>query len=139
MIPRRDLLAAGVLGGLLGGGTTAGAQQQQQHSYEEELRAVAEAIERVRSELGAQRAFGEIEGIREAQKGFLRANSKLPDFIDVGIDVWFDAYDWLVRWQQPLVIGRDSVGRYTLVLLQTTVILRPELASRAIGLPYDSR
>jgi hypothetical protein len=65
---------------------------------------------------------------------------KFPDYIDVGIDVWQQVYDWHVRYRQPLNIGRNAEGRYTIVLMTTTVVMRADLnAGSYIGLPYDSR
>ena len=48
-------------------------------------------------------------------------------------------HDWHIRWQQPLTIGRDTNGRYTLLLMQTVVILRTDAQPTYIGLPYDQR
>ena len=63
----------------------------------------------------------------------------MPDFIDVGSDLWFAAYDWHVRWQQPITIARDAMGRTTLALLQTALVLRPDSAANYLSLPYDAR
>src|SRR5687768_9211386 len=110
MIPRRQLLTGGLAAGAFGGVALnadadaapvepAAAQQQ---TTERSVREVAEAVRSVRDELRAPRNFPEIRAIREAQKTFLRANSKLPDYLEVGIDVWFAAHDWHITWQQPL-------------------------------------
>ena len=48
-------------------------------------------------------------------------------------------YDWLVRWKQPVTIGRDAAGRYTLSLTQTTIVMRPEQTLTFIGPPYDNK
>ena len=100
------------------------------------LLAVAEGFGGVRGLSAPQAA---VAGIRDAQKTFLKVNGKLPDFIDVGIDPWFAAYDWHVRWQQPLVLGRDAAGRYTLALMQTLLVLHPESPATFMSLPYDGR
>jgi hypothetical protein len=100
---------------------------------------VAEAIVTLRTELREERQFTELASIRSAQKQFLRANGKLPEFIDVGADVWFEVYDWHVRWQHPLAEGRDGQGRLTLAVNQTLVVLRPDVQGNHVGLPYDAR
>jgi hypothetical protein len=69
---------------------------------------------------------------------FLAANGKFPDCIEVGADVWWALHDWHVRWQQPITLGRDPIGRYTILLMQTIVIMRPE-SKNAIGVPYDNK
>jgi hypothetical protein len=140
---RRDLLAHGALGGLIGalGSTTAlsAAGQGGPAPPDRAFDRVVEAIADLRTELREERQFGEIAPIRAAQKQYLRSNSKLPDFIEVGPDVWFQVYDWHVRWQQPISEGRDAQGRLTLALNQTLVILRPDVQATYIGVPYDAR
>ena len=59
--------------------------------------------------------------------------------IDVGVTVWTAVYDWHVRWKQPLVLGRDSNGRYTLVLGFTTLVLRHDSTPTLVGIPYENR
>ena len=85
------------------------------------------------------RQFNEIAPIRAAQKTYMRSNGKLPDFIEVGSDVWFQVYDWHVRWQHPLEQGRDAQGRLTMAMNNTLIILRPDALGNFVGLPYDAR
>jgi hypothetical protein len=100
---------------------------------------MATVIVELRDELRQERQFSEIDPIRTVQKQFLRANGKLPDFVEVGADVWFHAYDWHVRWQVPRVEGRDAQGRLTLAMNQTLVVLRPDVQASFVGLPFDAR
>jgi len=143
MIPRRDLVTGGVLGSVLGGlasGEAAAAPAAGQSQVSEQwMGQIARAIADLRSEIRSQRTFPEIAAIRESQKRFLVANARLPAFIDVGADVWFGVHDWHVRWQQPMAISRDSLGRLTIVLMQTVVILRADSLASFIGLPYDAQ
>lgn len=142
MIPRRDLVTGGVLAGVLGAlasGAAAAAPAAEAQTSEQAVERIARAIADLRAEVRDQRVFSEIATIREAQKQYLRANGKLPDYIDVGADVWFGVHDWHVRWQQPLAIARDPLGRYTIVVLQTLVILRADTLGSFVGLPYDVR
>ena len=137
---RRDLLSTGAFGALLGsGGVSAGAAQASVPASERALERVAEAIGELRVELRDQRQFTEIVPIRTAQKVYLRSNGKLPDFIDVGSDVWFQVYDWHVRWQHPLEQGRDAQGRLTLAMNGTLVVMRPDALASFVSLPYDAR
>ena len=138
MIARRQMLGTGVLGGLVAAALppaadVAGAEQ----STEREIHAVANAVDRLTAAFKAQRTFDDLTAVRDAQRAFLRANAKYPDFLDVGIDVWQMVYDWHVRWQQPMSIGRDSAGRYTLMFMFTTLILRADMAGGYMGVPYD--
>jgi hypothetical protein len=111
----------------------------QSASSDRSLERVADAINELRIELHDERQFADIAPIRAAQKQFLRSNGKLPDFIEVGADVWFQIYDWHVRWQLPAQESRDPQGRLTLAMNQTLIILRPDTQGNFVGLPYDAR
>lgn len=145
MVKRRDLLGGGILGGLVGGlagdraeAREAGAAQRQQQQTED-FSQVVSAIDRLRQEIARGSSFSEIAAVREVQKAYLRANQRLPNFIDVGAGHWFSVYDWHVRWQQPLNLGRDPQGRYTIAYLGTTLILRSEMVDSYMSVPYDER
>lgn len=135
---RRHLIGTGVVGGL------AGLLADRAHAGEAaqgrgDSEPLAAAVDRLRDELQRQNLFTGIQPIRDAQQLFLRANGKLPDFIEVSLEHWFAVHDWHIRWQQPLTIGRDTNGRYTLLLMQTVVVMRPDTQPAYIGLPYDQR
>ena len=145
MVARRDLLGGGILGGLLGGlgndraeaGEPA-AQRQQQQSIED-FSEVVNAIDKLRQQIASERAFTEIAPVRDAQKTFLRVNQHLPNFVEVGTLHWFNVYDWHVRWQQPLNVGRDPLGRYTILFMGTTLIMRTDMTDNYMSMPYDER
>jgi len=135
---RRHLIGTGVVGGLAGlltGHAEAGDAVQSRGDGEQ----LVAAIDRLRDELRRQDQFTGIQVVRDAQHLFLRANGKLPDFIEVSLEHWFAVHDWHIKWQQPLTLGRDSNGRYTILLMQTVVILRADAQPTFIGLPYDQR
>ncbi len=115
--------------------TAAAAEQQ---LSDRAVTEIVQAIHALRTELQTQRSFPEIQQVREAQKIFLRGNAKFPDYLDVGVDVWLSIYDWHIRWQQPLSVGRDPAGRYTLPLMGTQLIMRLDTLPNYIGLPYDN-
>lgn len=100
---------------------------------------VAKAIQDLRDEIKRQDGFWELGPLRDPIKMFLRTAGKFPDFIEVGIDVWQQVYDWHVRYQQPLTVGRNAEGRYTIMLLATTVVMRVEIAPSFVGIPFDNR
>jgi hypothetical protein len=136
MIPRRELLGSGLMGGVLG----AFAEPEAQRAGDNlDVTQIVRALNDLRSEVRNQRLFSEIAAVREAQIMFLRSNGKLPDFIDVGSDIWFAVHDWHIRWQQPLNITRDATGRLILLLLSTQLILRPETQPNYVSLAYDNR
>ena len=135
MIGRRQMLGSGVMGGVMGAFASGDAQRSDARDAAE----IVKALDDLREEIHKQRLFTEIATIREAQLTFLRGNGKLPDYIDVGTDLWFSAYDWHVRWQQPLTVGRDPGGRLTLQLIATQLVLRSDAQGNFMSLPYDQR
>jgi len=139
MIPRRQVLGGALAGSVLGALGEPELEAAAQNSDRVDIQPIVRALNDLRTEVRTQRQFVEISTLRDAQLSFLRSNGKLPDYIDVGTDLWFAAHDWHIRWQQPLNVSRDASGRLTLVLLSTLLILRPEAQGNYISLPYDQR
>ena len=139
MLDRRELLT---LGGLLGAGAgdpadgTAIAAGQMS---DRQVGDIVNAINGLKNVFAQQLSFTDILEVRKSQFTYLRANGKFPDFIDVGTDVWQGVHDWHIRVQQPLVLGRDPAGRYTLMLGFTALVLRQDSVPTLIGIPYDQR
>jgi hypothetical protein len=100
---------------------------------------IVTAIAGLKSEVTNLKSFPEIVPVREAQLAHLRANGKFPDYLDCGTTIWFAVHDWHIRWQQPLNLGRDNLGRYTLLFSQTYLILRADAIPTFLGVPYDNR
>ena len=48
-------------------------------------------------------------------------------------------YDWHVRYQQPINVARNADGRYTLLLMSSLLVMRPDVQGNYIGIPYDAR
>ena len=139
MIDRRELLT---LGGVLGALAPAGSPDEGVGAgqvSDRQVQDIVTAINSLGSRIAQLQSFGELGGIRKSQYDYLRANGKFPDFIDIGLDVWTAIYDWHVRMQQPLVLGRDAGGHYTMMLTYTTLVLRQDSVPGFIGIPYDQR
>jgi hypothetical protein len=141
MIGRRKLVGGGVLAGMAAAVSTGDAQQQTDRGDV----ATAAAIDKLREvferrqdscEIGP---CGAIAQIRVQQRVFLKANQKFPDFIDVGIDVWEDVYDWHIRNHQPINTTRLPDGRYGLAFMFTTLVMRPDNTANFISFGYDGR
>ena len=140
MIDRRHVLT---IGGLLGAltpavspdeGVAMGTGQVSDRQVQLDL---ADAIKGITKVIAQQLSFDEIALVRKSQFDYLRANGKFPDFIDLGTDVWLPIHDWHIRMQQPLVLGRDVNGRYTMMLGFTALVLRQDAVTLLIGIPYD--
>lgn len=142
MIGRRDMVGGGVVASLTALVSPAGHEVQKSDS--DDL-TVARAIDRLREVLERQQnscslgPCGSIESVRAAQHTFLRANQKFPDYIDVGIDVWQAVYDWHIRNRQAINTTRLSDGRYGLVFMFTTLVLRPDNTANYISFGYDAK
>ena len=142
MVHRRAVLTGTVLGALSAVAMPAGAAGSQTGAPQASDRLVediAKAVRSVRDEIERQYTFWEIAAVRDQLRTFLRANGKFPDFIDVGSDVWQQVYDWHVRFQQPIAVARTAEGRYTILLVATNLVMRPDTAPGFIGVGYDNR
>jgi hypothetical protein len=145
MISRRTVLNGSALGSALAALAPEAAVEARgggavQASSERAIEDATQAIRSLREEMLHRDSFWEIGPVRDQIKTFLRSTGKFPEYIEVGIDVWQQVYDWHVRYGQPINIGRNAEGRYTIVLMTTTVVMRPDLlAASYIGMPYDSR
>ncbi len=133
MIARRDVIGGSVVASLV---ASAGGGQQ---IPERVLDDMITALKDIRRSIDAQQDFHEIAPVRLRIVDFLRSQMKMPDFLDVGTDLWFVVYDWHVRNVQPIVGGRDATGRQTMMFMQTMLVLRPDLVPNYIGTPYDNR
>jgi hypothetical protein len=134
MVDRRQLLKTAMFGGFAARPGTADAAAQ---SASERLeREIVDALKGVSKTIETAHSFTEIAEVRLRQIAFLRAEGRFPDFIDVGIDVWMGVYDWHVKHGLPAPLGRDANNRYTITLLATTLVLRPDMVPNLIGTPY---
>jgi hypothetical protein len=140
MLARRRMLGTTLFGGLLGATIPAAAEAGGQTS-DRQVTEVVDALREIRKALESQpqASFAEIAGVRQKQVDYLKATNKFPDFIDVGLDVWFAVHDWHIKHLQQMVLGRDSSGRYTIALLSTQLVMRPDLVPTFISAPYDNR
>ena len=149
MIDRRQLLSSTMAAGLAGLGDSArvaaadspaldpGAAAQSSRDMSDLAKAVDSMSANLATAVTQWRHFPEIAEIRKAQKDYLIKHAKLPDIIEVGIDVWFDLYDWHIKWNQPLAMGRDSSNRRTITLFETSVVLQIDQPANYISLPFD--
>ncbi|HEY7450803.1 MAG TPA: hypothetical protein VH702_21785 [Vicinamibacterales bacterium] len=74
-----------------------------------------------------------LQNIREVQRVYLRTNQKFPEYIEIGISVWEQLYDWHIRTQQALNIVRFPDGRYGMQALLSTFVLRPDAQPNYVG------
>ena len=133
---RREVVGGGLLGltAMLGTGAPAAAAQQRDD------RETAAAVDRLRDSIEERLdGFAELREIRLAQRTYLKANYKYPEFIEVGLTIWDRMYDWHVRNQVAPIIARRDDGRYTMAFMFTTLVLRPEMVDNYVGFGFDGR
>ena len=137
MLSRRELLGGAVLGTAPRAAEAAGGQEGWS---EEATRLLAEIRDDLRAEYArcGIRLCPSVERLRQLQRAHLKSDSRYPTFIDVGLDVWEEVHDWLVETRQPVLVGLQPDGQYTLTFGQTFLLLRPEGADDFIGYPYDT-
>ena len=112
MIDRRQILTVGGLLGALapGGGPDDGVAAGVAQMSDKNVQELVSALKGISTAIIAAAELRRHHADSNESARFLRANAKFPDFIDVSLDVWMGAYDWHVRLQQPLVLGRDVNG-----------------------------
>ena len=140
MIERRTVIGGTMAAGL--GGLFAPEAQRSSASDRDDDK-IATAIDDLRrsfehqfdsTELGESAS---ITRVRQAQRMHLAATQRYPAYLEVGIDAWEHVYDWHVKQRQPLDAKRLPDGRYALVFMFTTLLLRPDQAGEFVGPPYD--
>jgi hypothetical protein len=141
MVERRDVLGSGLLAGLAGTFAPVSAAEPAA-AVEDTSEAAANAIDRLRTSLERDGAPGvvspAIAAIRQQQRTFIRSHDKYPDYIEVGLSVWEDVYDWHVRFHLPITAARLADGRYVLGFMFTNLLLRPDQALDYVGFGFDN-
>lgn len=145
---RRAIVGGSVLAGLSTlmspAALAAGPSAEAASSAAGDLEGVSDSIDQLR--LTVERQFASVytdkwQGvarIRQQQHTWMRSTQKYPDFIEVGLDIWDNIYDWHVVYQQPVNMTRTSDGRYTMVFMYTTLLLRPDQALDFVGFAFDA-
>lgn len=135
---RREWLEGGVLGAALGAEQPPAVEREQVARMVQALQRLA--LEATNANRGCSTGeCGAATKIRDAFTLFFRSNQKFPDSLDVGVDVFYELYDWHVRNRQALNVTRLPDGRYALGFMFTRLVLRPDVVPEFIGVPYDLR
>ncbi len=129
---RRMLFSLAPVAGVLGATTVEAAQRSNTGPSDTERR-VADAADEIVRQIRAQGDPSVLRTIRDAQTAFLRANQRFPEFIEVGIGVWEQLWDWHVHTGQQPVIGQVSDGRYGMKVFLTTLVLHPGATTAYVG------
>ena len=142
MISRREVMTAGMLGTLGTASPSAIAEiQQDVQAIKEGFKNVEDALKDLRAATdqglrGNSMNYGHVGSVKDKIARFARLSGKFPDFCDIGIDVFYDVYDWHVRQQQQINIVRMSDQRIAIQFMFTQLLLRWEHEPNYIGTPY---
>jgi hypothetical protein len=142
MVERRQLMGGGFVAGLtaLMGESSVNAAAAQSDDGQR----ISGSIDQLRRTFEGQfdqtytTPWRGVSRIRQQQRTWIKSTMKFPDFIEIGIDVWENLYDWHLAHQQPVSMGRSNDGRYTMTFMFTTLVLRPEQAPDYVGFPFDA-
>lgn len=142
MFTRRQIVTRGGAGALavaMPASAAAATPEQDNSDVVRELRAFEQMVQRPLASAFESNslAFGQVPKLRELYTTFLKANQKFPDFCDVGIGVFYDVWDWHVKHQQPLQVGRNADNRLTIHFMYTTLIVRLDADPAYFGIPFD--
>ena len=142
MISRREVVTAGVLG------TLATANTSEAFQSAADAQAMKEGLKSLEDKLSSMKAsfdegmrgnsmnYGGVGAVKDKVVRFARLSGKFPDFCEIGLDIFYDVYDWHVRQQQEIRITRIADNRIAILFMFTQLILRWENEPNYVGTPY---
>jgi hypothetical protein len=141
MISRREVVTAGMFGTLATASPALAEIQQDVQAVKEGFGKVEDALRDLKNATdqglrGNSMNYGYVAQVKDKVSRFAKLSGKFPDFCDIGLDVFYDVYDWHVRHQQQINIVRLSDQRIAIQFMFTQLILRWENESNYVGTPY---
>ena len=142
MISRREVVTAGVLGTLATANSAEAAQSSSDiQALKEGFKSLEDRVGDLKSAVdqglrGNSMNYGLVGSVKDKVSRFARLSGKFPDYCDIGLDVFYDVYDWHVRQNQQINIVRMSDQRLAIQFMFTQLILRWENEPNYIGTPY---
>lgn len=142
MFSRREVVTAGVLGTLATANPSEGAQSSSDvQTLKEGFKSIEDSLRSLRTATdegfrGNSMNYGGVGAVKDKLSRFARLSGKFPDFCDIGLDIFYDVYDWHIRHQQPINIVRLSDQRMAIQFMFTQLILRWENEPNYVGTPY---
>jgi hypothetical protein len=138
------MVTAGVLGSISASAAPAdvAASQSQDADTAQAITRLGQTLQRIAESLeygqrGPVVASGFMAEIRERLQIHLRSAGKFPEFMEIGCTVFWDVYDWHIRYGQPIQITRISEQRFAIQWMFTQLILRWEQDPKYLGTPFD--
>ena len=150
MISRREVVTGGVLGTLAGSTADLSAEGLMERAKVEAAQddaGIIRALNQIDQEL--ERLNGVVDSTSRVTTGsylgeirsrfttHLRASGRFPEFMEIGVDPFYEVYDWHVRHQQQIQITRISEQRFAIQWMFTQLIMRYEQDPKHLGIPFD--
>jgi len=143
MISRREVVTAGVLGGLVTAGPAAAAEAQVDEvmALKQGFKALEEGFTELKNTLergllGNTMNFGGVGIVKGRIADYARTSGRFPEYCDVGLNIFYDVYDWHVRHQQQINIARIADQRLAIQFMFTQLLVRWENDPNYVGTPY---
>ena len=140
MVQRRELVGGGLVAGLamlMASSSAEAAPGADDAQTSNAINRLRETFERQFDQVYSGKWRG-VSRVRHQQRTWLLATRKYPDFLEIGLDVWDNVYDWHVAFQQTLNVTRLADGRYAMAFMFTTLLLRPDQSPDFVGYPFDT-
>jgi hypothetical protein len=140
MVQRRDLMSGGLVAGLaslMAPRAEAAPAADDDGQSATAINRFREAVERQFDQVYTGKWRG-VSRVRQQQHTWMMSTRKYPDFIEIGIDVWDNMYDWHVAYRQPVNMTRLTDGRYAMTFMFTTLLLRPDQNPDFVGFAFDA-
>lgn len=140
MVERRQVIGTAVVAGLSG---VFASRPREASAADADSARVASAISSLPSSIGRQFSATQVSAspyvarVRMIQRTYLQSTHRYPAFLEVGLAVWDEIYDWHVLYQRPIDARQLGDGRYVMTFMFTTLILRPDQAADFISAPLD--
>jgi hypothetical protein len=134
---RRDLVGGGIVAGLTSMMVPAAEAAADDEQSTQAINRLRETFERHFEQVYSSKWRG-VSRVREQQRTWMQATRKYPDFIEIGLEVWDNIWDWHVVYQQPLNVTRVADGRYAMSFMFTTLLLRPDQKPDFVGYAFDT-
>ena len=141
MISRREVMSAGMLGTLATANPSALAEiQSDVQALKDGFSKVEDALKDLRSATDALRGnsmnSGGVGDVKAKIALFAKQSGRFPEFLDIGVGVFYDVYDWHVRHNQQITISRIADNRIMIMFMFTQLIVRWENDMGYVGVPY---
>jgi hypothetical protein len=144
MISRREIVTGGMWGSLAAGAAVPHAEEQSADALtvQKSLGAIQSTLTSIRTTLqdglvNPGLAAGHVGRVRDALTVFLRGAGRFPEFCDIGANVFYDVYDWHIKYAQPIQLSRTADNRLAIQFMFTQLILRWENEPNFVGVPYE--